>query len=181
MFANLNGVVNNPQVSRNAAAKEEIESRRLHSEMKTPVSHTSGSLIEAAHQNSYLYITTAWFIWSKKVTSGSLRELRKKKVVSDRRCTWLFVRQAACSPLVLLEGVSVNLLQVTSELVLQRVEQQDVVGLLVQQLGGPGHRRQEGHQAEHTAVVKVLHEESKKKVKSKPFRGEIRAIPVQQT
>lgn len=35
MFADLNGVVNNPQVSRNAAAEEEIESRRLHSEMKT--------------------------------------------------------------------------------------------------------------------------------------------------
>lgn len=70
----------------------------------------------------------------------------------------LFVHQAACSPLVLLEGVSVNLLQVASELVLQRVEQQDVVRLLVQQLGGPGHRRQEGHQAGHTAVVEVLAE-----------------------
>lgn len=74
---------------------------------------------------------------------------------------WLFVRQAACSPLVLLEGVSVNVLQVTSELVLQRVEQQDVVGLLVQQLSSPGHRRQEGHQAGHAAVVKVLRQESK--------------------
>lgn len=59
MFANLNGVVNNPQVSRNAAAEEEIESRRLHSEMKTPVSRTSGALTEGAKLNSYLYITTA--------------------------------------------------------------------------------------------------------------------------
>lgn len=71
---------------------------------------------------------------------------------------WLFVHQVACSPLVLLEGVSVNVLQVTSKLVLQRVQQQHVVRLSVQQLGGPGHRRQEGHQAGHTAVVKVLAE-----------------------
>lgn len=85
------------------------------------------------------------------------------------------------SPLVLLEGVSVNVLQVTSELVLQRVEQQNVVGLLVQQLSGPGHRRQEGHQAGHAAVVKVLHQESKKKVESKPFREEIRPTPAQWT
>lgn len=67
------------------------------------------------------------------------------------------VRQAcACSPLVLLEGVPVNLLQVTSELLFQGVEQQEVVGLLVQQLGGPRHRRQEGHKAGHADIVKVL-------------------------
>lgn len=64
-----------------------------------------------------------------------------------------------CLPLVLSEGVSVNLLQVTLELVLQRVDQQDMIGLLIQQLGGPRHRRQEGHQAGHAGVVKVLHQE----------------------
>lgn len=59
-------------------------------------------------------------------------------------------------PLVLSEGVSVNLLQVTLELVLQRVDQQDVTGLLIQQLGGPRDRREEGHQTGHTAIMKVL-------------------------
>ena len=59
-------------------------------------------------------------------------------------------------PFVLPEGVPVDLQQVSPELVLQRVDQQHLSGLLVQQLGGPRDRRQDGHEAGQTAVLEVL-------------------------
>lgn len=83
-------------------------------------------------------------------------------------------------PLVLSEGVSVDLLQVTFELMLQRVNQQDVTGLLVQQLGGPRDRRQEGHETGHTAVLKVLHQEfvdvDSRKEKCRKHRKKIKVM-----
>lgn len=62
-------------------------------------------------------------------------------------------------PLVLLEGVFMNLLHVTFKLMLEWVNQQNVTGLLIQQLGGPRDWCQEGHQTGHTTVLKVLHHE----------------------
>lgn len=59
-FANLNGVVNNPQVSCYAAAEKEIEGRRLHSaRMSTAQSKTNASDSGPEPKTSHLYITTA--------------------------------------------------------------------------------------------------------------------------
>lgn len=60
------------------------------------------------------------------------------------------------SPLVLAESVSVHLLQVAFELLLQWVDQQDLTGLFIQQLGGARDWRQEWHQAGQTTVLEVL-------------------------
>lgn len=107
------------------------------------------------NRNIYLYITTGWFIWSKKVIPGSLQE-HTQLVSKDFVWLFLFSHLSFVVPLVLMKSVSVNLLQVAFEFQLQWVDQQNMIGLLIQQLGGPRDRCQDRHQAGHATIVELL-------------------------
>lgn len=68
------------------------------------------------------------------------------------------VRAAVCLvPLVLAEGVSVDLVQIVPQLMFQSVHQYGVFGILIQ-LCCPWDGRQEGHQARHATVLKLLYQ-----------------------
>ena len=57
---------------------------------------------------------------------------------------------------VLAEGVSVDLLEMAFELLLQAVDKESVLRLFVHQLCGPRDRRQHGHQSRQTTVQDIL-------------------------
>lgn len=105
------------------------------------------------------------------IKEGHIRVPVWRNVVDQQWCccisSYSVFSPSSMLPLVLSEGVSVNLLQVPLELVLQRVHQQDVAGLPVQQLGGPRDGRQEGHQAGYTSVLEVLHRGFRQKEREK--------------
>lgn len=108
-------------------------------------------------------MTIGWLIWSKKVISGSLQEEMLLIIIivvvvwpiGLKRCSF-YSDSCIFLPLVLSEGVSVDLLQIALEFVLQWVDQQDMTGFLIQQLSSPRDWCQEGHQTGDTTVLNVL-------------------------
>lgn len=82
-LTHLDCIVNNTQVSCNAASQEQIKGCRLHSEWKN-AHYSFNGLLNLTYTlkfknrynntNIYLYMTIGWLIWSKKVISGSLQE-----------------------------------------------------------------------------------------------------------
>lgn len=161
-WANLNGVVNDPQISCNTAAKKEIKGCRFHSKRREG-QHTSAS--ERVIKAETSWMRTQAFTYTS-LLAGSFDRKRWYQGLCRNTQTQLcmiiflsvFFSHLSCViPLVLLKSVSINLLQVAFEFVLQWVDQQNVTGLLIQQLGGPRDRRQDRHQAGHAAIVKLLH------------------------
>lgn len=89
--ANLNGIVNNAQISCDATAKKEIKGCRFYSKRRGKYRSACEceciKTIVNMNTNIYLYIMTGWFIWSKKVISGSLQ---KQIQHSSKDSIWLF-------------------------------------------------------------------------------------------
>lgn len=160
-WANLNGVVNDPQISCNTAAEKEIKGCRFHSKRKEG-QHKSAS--ECVIKAAMSWMWTQAFTYTS-LLAGSFDQKRWYQGLCRNTQTQLcmiislrvFFSHLSCViPLVLLKSVPMNLLQVAFEFVLQWVDQQNVTGLLIQQLGGPRDRRQDRHQTGQAAIVKLL-------------------------